>query len=122
MKLPGALGVLAVATCVSACHKPLPDVEPLTGGSPRAGQRLIEHYGCAACHRIEGIAHADSNVGPSLTNIRQAGYVGGVLPNSAENLARWIMDPRDVSPRTAMPDLGVSRDEARDIAAYLYSQ
>jgi len=122
MKLLTVQAVLAMAACLSACDKPLPDVEPLTGGSPRTGQQLIERYGCAACHRIKGIAHADSDVGPSLTSIRQAGYVGGVLPNSADNLARWIMDPRDVNPRTAMPDLDVTRDEARDIAAYLYSQ
>ena len=45
-----------------------------------------------------------------------------VLPNSADNLVKWIMDPRAVSPRTAMPDLGVSEAEARHMAAYLYSQ
>ena len=114
--------ILIVAPILAACDKPLPKVEPLTGGSPQAGKQFIERYGCAACHQIKGIAHADSKVGPSLKEIRESGYVGGVLPNSADNLARWIADPRDVSPKTAMPDLGVSRAEARDIAAYLYSQ
>ena len=48
--------------------------------------------------------------------------MGGVLPNSAGNLVKWIMDPREVDPRTAMPDLGVTEVEARDMAAYLYTQ
>ena len=69
-----------------------------------------------------GLAHADSKVGPSLTQIRDRSYVGGVMPNSADNLVKWIMHPRQYSPNTAMPELGVTRAEARDMAAYLYSQ
>lgn len=107
---------------LAACSKQPPTTEPLTGGNPRAGQQLVARYGCAACHEIKGIAHADSQVGPSLTKIRDSGYVGGVLPNSAANLVRWIMHPRTYSPKTAMPELGVSESEARDMAAYLYSQ
>jgi cytochrome c1 len=43
------------------------------------------------------------------------------LPNSADNLVRWIQHPRTIEPKTAMPDLGVSNQDARDIAAYLYT-
>lgn len=114
--------VLMLAAGLAACQKPLPEIEPLTGGSPRLGQQLIERHGCAACHQIKGIANAESKVGPSLKEIRQSGYVGGVLPNSADNLVKWIMDPRAVSPKTAMPDLGLTQEEARHVAAYLYSQ
>jgi hypothetical protein len=32
------------------------------------------------------------------------------------------MHPRAYSPNTAMPELGVTQPEARDMAAYLYSQ
>ena len=49
-------------------------------------------------------------------------YIAGVLPNTPDALIRWIMDPRDVDPKTAMPDLGVTSHDARDIAAYLYSR
>jgi cytochrome c2 len=115
------LAVLALAL-VTGCSKTPPSSEPLTGGNPRTGQQLIARYGCAACHQIKGIAHADSKVGPSLKEIRDSSYVGGVLPNSADNLMKWIMHPRTVSPDTAMPELGVTQAEARDMAAYLYSQ
>jgi cytochrome c1 len=47
--------------------------------------------------------------------------IAGQLPNSPSNLARWIQHPRTVEPKTAMPDLGLTEDQAYDIAAYLYS-
>ena len=118
------LPILLVAALagLAGCEKRPPAYEPLTGGNPRTGQQLIARYGCAACHEIKGIAHADSKVGPSLTEIRGRGYIGGVLPNSADNIVKWIVHPHAYSPKTAMPELGVSAAEARDMAAYLYSQ
>jgi cytochrome c len=118
MKLQYAL----VALVLAGCDQQPPASEPLSGGNPRVGQQLIARYGCAACHQIKGIARSESKVGPSLKDIRDSSYVGGVLPNSADNLMRWIMHPRAYSPNTAMPELGVTQPEARDMAAYLYSQ
>jgi cytochrome c1 len=34
---------------------------------------------------------------------------------------RWIQDPPAVDSATAMPNLGVSERDARDMAAYLYA-
>jgi cytochrome c1 len=34
---------------------------------------------------------------------------------------QWIMDPQHYKPNTAMPKLGVTPQDAIDIAAYLYS-
>jgi cytochrome c2 len=112
---------LVLALSLAACSKP-PSIEPLTGGNPRAGKTLIEAYGCASCHQIKGIAHADSRVGPSLKDIRESSYVAGMLPNSADNLMKWIEHPSAINPKTAMPELGVTPAQARDISAYLYSQ
>jgi cytochrome c len=114
--------LLAAMAALAGCAKQPPDEDPLTGGNPRVGQQLVARYGCAACHEIKGIAHADSKVGPSLTEMRDQSYVAGVVPNTAANLIRWIQHPREVDPKTAMPDLGVSQAEARDMAAYLYNQ
>jgi cytochrome c2 len=121
MKLQSILFCM-LAGLLAGCDKQPPASEPITGGNPRVGQQLIARYGCGACHEIKGIAHADSKVGSSLKEIRDSSYVGGVVPNSAGNLMQWIMHPRALSPRTAMPELGVTPSEARDIAAYLYSQ
>jgi cytochrome c1 len=55
-----------------------------------------------------------------LDQVSEQVYVAGVLANTPENLAFWIANPKAADPRTAMPDLGVSETEARDMAAFLY--
>ncbi|MGZ7100234.1 MAG: c-type cytochrome [Candidatus Angelobacter sp.] len=113
--------LILAALTLAGCDKPS-STEPLTGGNPKVGKQLIESFGCAACHEIKGVPLGQSQVGPSLKDIRKSAYVGGVLPNSADNLMKWIQHPREVNPKTAMPELGVTEAQARDIAAYLYSQ
>jgi cytochrome c len=60
-------------------------------------------------------------VGPTLERIASRAYVAGVLVNRPENLITWIQDPPGVDPKTAMPNLGIGVDDARDIASYLYT-
>jgi cytochrome c2 len=117
-----SLPIVLCAALLAACSKTPPKTDPITGGDPRHGRELLARYGCASCHRIKGIAHADSQVGPPLDEIRSRGYIAGVMPHNADNLIRWIQHPRQVVPNTAMPELGVTEAEARDMAAYLYSQ
>jgi cytochrome c2 len=90
-------------------------------GDPSRGADLIVAYGCGACHEIPGIRGARGSVGPSLEGLATRAYVGGVLPNQPGGLVRWIVSPTAHSPMTAMPDLGVTEAEARDIAAYLFT-
>ncbi len=96
--------------------------EALTGGDPTLAAALVTRYGCGGCHTISGLPGATGKVAPPLCDLRERVYIGGVLPNTAANLIDWIVDPRAFSPRTAMPETGISKDEARDIAAYLYAQ
>jgi cytochrome c len=93
----------------------------LTGGDPHTGPQRINHYGCGGCHTIPGIQGAKGLVGPPLTRIRSRTYLAGELPNTPDNLIRWIRQPHSVEPHTAMPDMGVTEQDARDIAAYLYT-
>jgi cytochrome c len=60
-------------------------------------------------------------VGPNLDGFADRRLVAGALVNRPENLIRWIRHPQGVLPGTVMPDLGVGEQQARDIAAYLYS-
>lgn len=92
-----------------------------TGGDIDSGRQTIKRAGCAACHTIPGIPGANANVGPSLAGIATRNYIAGVLPNEPENLVNWILDPRRHSPNTVMPDTRLSEEEARDVAAYLYT-
>ena len=93
----------------------------VTGGDPRKGHDAIRAYGCSSCHTIPGVDGADALVGPSLDHVASRGYLGGVLPNNPDNLVRWLLDPPAVDPRTAMPNVRLSEQDARDIAGYLYT-
>lgn len=90
-------------------------------GDPERGKTLIGEYGCGACHTIPGVHGARGMVGPPLTAFGRRTFIAGALPNEPKNLVRWITGPPNVEPGTAMPDLGVSPEEARHIAAYLYT-
>ena len=98
-----------------------PAYAPLTGGNADRGAKVIEGYGCGACHSIPGIDGARGEIGPPLVLFRRRSYVAGRIPNTAPNLVRWLRDPHAIEPGTAMPTLGLTQQEARDVAAYLYT-
>jgi mono/diheme cytochrome c family protein len=90
-------------------------------GAPdaRRGKDAIEQYACATCHAIPGTIGEHAPVGPPLTRIAQRRYLGGVVANTPENLVQWLRAPQKLAPGSAMPNLGVTERDARDIAAYL---
>jgi cytochrome c2 len=92
----------------------------MTGGDPRRGRDLIRYYGCGSCHEVQGVPGARGSVGPPLSGVGGRMYVAGRLQNTPANLEKWIRDPKEVDEKTAMPDLDVTEQDARDIAAYLY--
>jgi cytochrome c len=112
-----AAGALAGCTGGRALDTP----PPPTGGDPHRGALLIAHFGCGSCHTIPGIRSADGVVGPPLFFFSRRVYIAGELPNTPENLVRWVRDPPAVEPGTAMPVLGLDEQQARDVAAYLYT-
>jgi cytochrome c2 len=122
LKAPIALwGALTLAAVISACGGAQAPLQDVPGGSPQQGQQAISRYGCGACHVIPGVRGANATVGPPLTSFARREYVGGVVPNTPDNLIRWVMNPPAIAPQTAMPNLGVSEADARHIAAYLYT-
>lgn len=92
-----------------------------TGGSARQGRLTIVAYGCGKCHTIPGIHGTNGVVGPPLVALARRTYIAGNFPNTPENLVRWVMDPQSMKPKTAMPSLGLSEQQSRDVAAYLYT-
>ena len=96
-------------------------VANMVGGNPSRGPLLIRNYGCGTCHTVSGVTGANGLVGPPLTGLADRAYIAGVLPNAPDNLVRWIEDPKAVDSLTAMPKVGVTPADARDIAAYLYT-
>lgn len=104
-----------------ACSSAEDSARRLTGGEPARGKLAIRKYGCQACHTIPGVSGADGLLGPPLDRIGSRTYLAGRLPNTPDNMMRWIRDPQGIAPGTAMPELGVTERDGRDIAAYLYT-
>jgi cytochrome c1 len=98
-----------------------PDYRPRSGGDAARGRAEIVERGCPACHDIPGIRAPGGRVGPPLRGFATRSFIAGELPNNPENLIRWISDPQAVNPHTAMPTLGLTQEEARDVAAFLYT-
>jgi hypothetical protein len=82
---------------------------------------LLRQYACHSCHRIEGVVGPRIDAGPPLIDWSQRAFIAGVLPNTEENLTRWIMDPSAISPQTLMPDLDVAPEHARAMARFLFT-
>jgi cytochrome c len=115
------LGLVAAGYSYKAARERRYEAIAATGGNPDLAQAVIIRHGCGGCHTIPGIAGASGKVGPPLKDLARQIYIGGVLPNTATNLVNWIVDPHVSDPKTAMPATGITPEEARDVAAYLYS-
>ncbi len=112
----GALGALGVTSCGRA------DARLVPGGDAERGRAAIVAAGCGACHVVPGIPGGAGAVGPPLAGVVGRSIIGGVLANTPDNMVAWLQDPPAFAPRTTMPNLGLSPQTARDVAAYLYSK
>ena len=70
---------------------------------------MARHW-CASCHIVASDQKAGSDTAPPFATIaRKPGFDGG-------KIAEFLMDPHP-----KMPDMQLSRDEARDLGAYIAS-
>jgi cytochrome c len=83
------------------------------------GRELVQQYQCGTCHRIPGVNAANGAIAVTLESFGVRSYIAGHVPNTDENLARWLINPAAIVPGTLMSNMGVTPDDARDIAAYL---
>jgi cytochrome c1 len=118
--LAAAAGTYAFAVQQARARKDV--AVALTGGDPALAPGHMIHFGCGGCHTIPGVPGARGLVGPPLNGAKQRIYLGGVVENTPEKLIQWIVDPRALDPRSAMPKTGISEAQARDVAAYLYAR
>ena len=119
--------LLFLATPLAACnpgkensHLPEHASRVVGGAKPEKAPQAMRKYGCSSCHTIPGVAGANSLVGPPLAGFATREYIAGRIPNEPDLLVRWIQHPQSFKPGTAMPDMGVSSEDAHNIAAYLY--
>ncbi len=114
--VPAALVLVLVPT---ACARKPSAPPKLMPGSAPLGKEAIARYGCGSCHKIPGVKGANALLAPPLDSFSKRSWIAGRLANTPENLARWIRDPKAVDDKTDMPNLGVTQDEAVNMAAYL---
>jgi cytochrome c1 len=91
------------------------------GGDPGRGVSAIQTAGCGSCHYIPGVAGAHGMVAAPLLWFARRTFIAGEVPNTPDNLVLWIRSPQTIEPHTAMPSSGLSDQQARDVAAYLYT-
>ncbi|MBI1987920.1 MAG: c-type cytochrome [Nitrospinae bacterium] len=82
------------------------------------GKEIVEKVGCLGCHSMgDKVVQVSEDLardfGPNLTRV--AGKV------NAQWLYRWIKDPKEYFPKTRMPNLRLSDEEAKAVVAYLMS-
>ena len=115
------LAFLVLAMLAGGCTPG--DDGPAFGQAPHAqrerGRLLLAQYQCGSCHTIPDVQAARGRIGPTLAAFGRRSYIAGQVPNGPDALVRWIVAPAAVVPGTTMPAMGVSPDDARDMAAYL---
>jgi cytochrome c oxidase subunit 2 len=103
-----------------AQERSAPPAEETLSGDVAAGLGVFRTKGCIACHTVEGVAAGV--LGPNLTHVgSRATIASGILPNTAEGLARWIRDPLGEKPGSLMPPMPMTDEELSALVAYLQS-
>ncbi len=89
------------------------------GQDAHTGQMVFEQQACVNCHTVKGTI-ANGRYGPDLTHLMSRDTIGaGILPNTQQNLVRWINDPNDFKPGCLMPAMHLTDEQNAQIAAYL---
>jgi cytochrome c oxidase subunit 2 len=89
----------------------------VTGAAAR-GREVFETMTCVNCHAIGGRG-GNPNAGPDLTHLASRRYLcARLLPNTPENLRRWLTDPQAVKRGALMPNFKLTRGQIDDLVAY----
>jgi cytochrome c oxidase subunit 2 len=85
-----------------------------------AGAKIFANSPCTTCHRIDGVSKGF--MGPDLSHFgSRATIAGAILPNTPQNVTKWITDPDAIKPGAHMPVLGIRGEKLKDLVAYLES-
>lgn len=113
--------IIAALATLAGCQGDEPETVQVEGGDPERGTELVQSYDCTACHFIPDTEGPHGTEAPGLQLWQNRAFVAGAAPNEPEYVISFLMDPDSIQPGSAMPQLGISEEEARHIAAYLYT-
>jgi cytochrome c oxidase subunit 2 len=87
----------------------------------QGGHALFFKQTCVDCHRIRGTS-AKGTYAPDLTHLmsRQT-LASGILPNTPENLRRWVVDPQKIKPGCLMAGFDLGQEDVDLMVDYLLS-
>ncbi|MFN3975313.1 MAG: cytochrome c oxidase subunit II [Dehalococcoidia bacterium] len=92
---------------------------PPLAGEAQKGWEVFQARGCNACHTIDG-TNARGIIGPNLTGIASRdGIAAMALPNTPDDLARWLRNPPGVKAGAKMPNLNLTDEEISALVAFL---
>ena len=81
--------------------------------------RFSRRTACVNCHTVAGTA-ATGRFGPDLTHLMSRDTIAsGAVPNTPENLRRWIRNPDAIKPGSLMPAMHLNDHELDAVTAYL---
>lgn len=87
--------------------------------SAAEGRALFLGQSCVNCHRVRGTP-AEGTYAPDLTHLMSRGTIAaGMVPNTPEELRRWIDDPQKIKPGCLMPAFGLDERDTSRIIDYL---
>jgi cytochrome c oxidase subunit 2 len=85
----------------------------------RQGRAAFLGQSCLNCHRVRGTP-ANGNYAPDLTHLMaRHTLASGMVPNTPDELRRWVQDPQAVKPGCLMPAFGLGQREWDLIVDYL---
>jgi cytochrome c oxidase subunit 2 len=89
------------------------------GAAVRAGRDLFLSQTCVNCHRVRGTTAAGTYA-PDLTHLmsRQT-LASGAVPNTEEQLRKWLVDPQRIKEGCLMPAFGLSEEQVDLLVKYL---
>jgi cytochrome c oxidase subunit 2 len=107
-------------------NSPMTRMEPAAqpAGAPQQstahdGQLVFEQQACINCHTVAGTV-ANGRYGPDLTHLMSRDTLAaGAMPNTPENLKKWIDDPNNFKPGSLMPAMHLTERQNAQITAYL---
>lgn len=124
-RLALALVLLTTAACQkeapATAAQAAPSASASQGGEVEKGRTLIQQYGCLTCHIVPGVDGPRGMVGPSLEAFGSRPMIINKVTNDLPTLTRYLQNPQQVDPQTAMPNLGLSEGDARAIATFLHT-
>jgi cytochrome c oxidase subunit 2 len=85
----------------------------------RGGRDVFLSQTCVNCHRVRGTG-ALGTYAPDLTHLmsRQT-LASGAVPNTPEQLRKWVIDPQRIKGGCLMPAFGLSREQVDHLVNYL---